>query len=166
MFAKSNKRLSAATPSDAGNGVPSIIGADMVIHGNFKSGGELHVEGTVHGDISVKVLTIGKDAVIRGEIVADKVKVCGAVTGCIRAQDVLLMAGAKVIGDVHHDVLSIEAGAALEGLCKRRETAKVEASRDAAALAAKPSEPVRLTPKPFGEHAPLLADAPRTAAKA
>jgi cytoskeletal protein CcmA (bactofilin family) len=148
MFAKANKRPTTLPGGEALNAVPSIIGPEMVIQGNFKSGGELHVEGTIEGDINVRSLVVGKDAVLKGAIVADKVKVCGEVVGSIRAGDVMLAATARVIGDVHHDVLSIEPGAALDGLCKRREPVKSEAKSETKPMPlAKPNEPLRLTAK-------------------
>ncbi|MBV9523242.1 MAG: polymer-forming cytoskeletal protein [Alphaproteobacteria bacterium] len=161
MFSKTNKR-----PADAADPLPSLIGADMMIQGKFKSGGELHVEGTVEGDIAVKVLTVGKQAVIRGEVTSETVTVCGSVTGTIQARHVTLTAGARVVGDIHHEVLAIEAGASLEGMCKRREPVKAEALRDPTSGAAKGSEPVRLTPKPpLAEPIPLGAEMPRVASK-
>jgi cytoskeletal protein CcmA (bactofilin family) len=140
---------------EATNAVPSIIGHEMVVQGDFNSGGELHVEGTIEGDIKVKSLIVGKDAVIRGEIVADTVRVCGTVTGCIRAREVTLAASANMQGDIHHDVISIEAGAGLDGHCRRREAAKAGASPTGT------GEPVRLATKPTGEpSAPALGPRP------
>jgi cytoskeletal protein CcmA (bactofilin family) len=155
MFAKTTKRFPTVASSDGVNTVPSIIGAEMVIKGDFKSGGELHIEGTVEGDIHVKTLTIGKDATIRGEINVEHVRVCGAVTGCIRAHEVILTASARVVGDVHHDVLSMEAGAQLEGHCRHRESAKAEAPRQSAPAVTTGSEPVRLAPVKSADPAPV-----------
>jgi cytoskeletal protein CcmA (bactofilin family) len=162
MFAKTTKRFPTVAQGAGANSVPSIIGAEMVIHGDFKSGGELHIEGTVEGDIHVKTLTIGKDAAIRGEINAEQVRVCGSVTGCIRAHEVVLTASARVVGDVHHDVLSMEAGALLEGHCRHREAARAEASHPGASPMS--SEPVRLAPvKPAETASVALAARPSLA---
>jgi cytoskeletal protein CcmA (bactofilin family) len=139
-------------PGQGATSVPSIIGPEMVIKGDFKSGGELHVEGTVEGDINVKTLTIGKDATIRGEITAEQVRVRGSVTGCISAHEVILTTTARVVGDVHHDVLSMEAGASLEGHCRRRDGSKAEAGRPVTG-----SEPVRLAPVKPAEPTPAAA---------
>ena len=59
MFAKNPKRT---TYDDAG--VPTIVDSQMTVKGNFTSGGELHVSGKIEGDVEVKTLTVGKDAVI------------------------------------------------------------------------------------------------------
>jgi cytoskeletal protein CcmA (bactofilin family) len=126
--------------------VPTIVDSEMTVKGNLTSGGELHVAGKVDGDVEVKTLTVGKDAVIRGTVTAEKVRVCGEIIGCIRAREVTLAATARVVGDVHHDVLSIEAGALLEGHCRRREAAKGEVVRPSIPLGGKPSEAVRPLP--------------------
>ena len=141
MFAKNANRNAR---DDAG--VPTIVDAEMMVKGNFTSSGELHVAGKVDGDVEVKTLTVGKDAVIRGTVTAEQVRVCGEVIGCIRAREVTLAATARVVGDVHHDVLSIEAGALLEGHCRRREAAKGEVVRPSIALGGKPGEAMRPLP--------------------
>src|SRR6266478_1161984 len=82
MFAKNPKRQAR---DDAGI-VPTIVGSEMMVKGDFKSDRELHVAGKVEGDIQVKTLTVGKDAVIRGAITAEQVRICGDITGCIRAR--------------------------------------------------------------------------------
>src|SRR5258708_7418234 len=88
MFAKNPKRQ---VRDDAGI-VPTIVGSEMTVKGNFKSDGELHVAGKIDGDIEVKMLTVGKAAVIRGAISAEEVRICGQITGCIRAREGTLTA--------------------------------------------------------------------------
>src|SRR5260370_19534788 len=125
MLGKNPKRQAR---DDAGI-VPTIVGSEMMVKGDFKSDGELHVAGKVEGDIQVKTLTVGKDAVIRGAITAEQVRICGDITGCIRAREVTLTPTARVLGDVHHDVLSIEAGALLAGDCPGRQNPKRQTAR-------------------------------------
>jgi cytoskeletal protein CcmA (bactofilin family) len=153
MFARNAKRHAR---DDAG--VPTIVDAEMTVKGNFTSGGELHVAGKVEGDIDVKTLTIGKDAAIRGAITAERVCVYGEITGCIRAREVTLAATARVVCDVDHDVLSIEAGALLDGHCRRRETPKAAVANPAIPLGAKPSDTVHPLPS---SSAPALATGTR-----
>jgi cytoskeletal protein CcmA (bactofilin family) len=143
MFAKNAKRT---TYDDAG--VPTIVDSQMTVKGNFTSGGELHVSGKIDGDVEVKTLTVGKDAVIHGTVTAEQVRVCGEVTGSIHAREVTLAATARVVGDVYHDILSIEPGALLDGHCRRRETPKGEVVRPAISLGVKPADAVRPLPSP------------------
>ena len=88
---------------------------------------------------------------------AEQVRVCGSVTGCIRAHEVVLTASARVVGDVHHDVLSMEAGALLEGHCRHREAAAAHPG----ASTMSSNEPVRLAPvKPVETASVALAARP------
>ena len=56
----------------------------------------------------------------RAEILdAQEVEISGALTGLVRAREITLKATARVVGDLHHEVLAIDPGAQLEGQCRR-----------------------------------------------
>lgn len=120
MFSKSSKKATGTitTPS-APPAPPSIISRDLKIVGDMLSEGEIQVDGTVNGDIRTRILIVGETAKIKGEIVAETVRILGAVDGQIKAKVVILAATAHVVGDIMHEDLSIETGAFLEGHCKR-----------------------------------------------
>ena len=99
--------------------VPSIISADLTIEGNLNSSGEIQVDGVVHGDIRCKALIVGVKGSVTGEIVAQTVRMHGAIKGMIRAKSVFLASSARMSGDVEHESLAIEPGAYMEGHCKR-----------------------------------------------
>lgn len=94
---------------------PSIISADLKIQGNLTSAGDLQIDGIVEGDIQSRSLTVGEGALVTGNIQAETVRVCGQVTGQIKAATVNLERTAKVMGDIVHQILSLEPGAYLEG---------------------------------------------------
>ncbi len=119
MFSRSNSRRDADPAGKSDLGVPSILATDMVVTGNMASTGEMHLDGTVQGDIDARILTVGESAQVRGNISADVVRISGSVTGSIRAKEVVLTRTARINGDIHHDILSMEAGARLEGMCRR-----------------------------------------------
>lgn len=98
---------------------PSIISADLKIVGDLNSEGEIQVDGFVDGDIRTKTLLVGETAMIKGEIVAEKVFIHGSINGQVKARDVNLAKTAHVVGDILYENLSIETGAFLEGHCKR-----------------------------------------------
>ncbi|MEM9810045.1 MAG: polymer-forming cytoskeletal protein [Pseudomonadota bacterium] len=108
----------AKQPRPAPSGVPSLISADMTIRGEVRAAGEVQFDGQIDGDIHAKGLVIGEGAEVRGEVVAEKVKVAGSVEGVIRATRVELTATSVVKGDVLHTALMIEAGARFEGNCR------------------------------------------------
>lgn len=129
----------AARPAGAA-GAPSLISNNLTVTGNMKTEGEIQIDGSIEGDVHCGALTVGEKASITGEIVADRIIVHGTVSGRIRARQVQLATTAHVIGDVYHDTLAIEAGAFLEGHCKRN---------DSSGTAGK-SEPKLSTPKASG----------------
>lgn len=120
MFSKPNNKTAAKAPETTRKEAPpSILSADLRIIGNVESKGDIQIDGQVDGDISSKQVTIGESATVNGAIEAEYLRVSGTVNGEIRGRKVELANTAKVVGDIHHDLLQIEAGAYLQGLCRR-----------------------------------------------
>ena len=109
--------------STSQGGVPSIISADLRITGNLKSDGDIQVDGYVEGDIDSATLTVGEGANVKGHISCETVRICGTIDGAVKAKSVVMAKTARVIGDIIHDSLAIEAGAFIEGNIKRLEGA-------------------------------------------
>lgn len=123
MFSKAKKEPEVTrAPS---RNPPSIISASLRIVGNLVSDGDIQVDGIVDGDVQSRTLAISQGAAVNGAISAESVRIDGAVTGQIRASSVTLGPTAHVLGDVIHASLVIEAGAFLEGHCRRLETENV-----------------------------------------
>ena len=133
---QSRPSTSIVTNGRAASKVPSIVSADMAIRGDLIGVGDLQVEGKVFGRIDVGHLVIAEGGSVEGEVVAKAVGISGSFSGSLRASSVTLAATANVRGEILHDVLSIEAGAQLEGQCKRIALA----SKDK--LLSPPEEPV------------------------
>lgn len=120
MFSKTSNGGGRASSSSAKMAVaPSIVSSDLRITGDINSEGEVQVDGVIEGDIRANVLLVGETATIKGDIFCDCVHVHGTVNGQIKARAVDLAKTAHVTGDILHEDLSIEAGAFLEGMCKR-----------------------------------------------
>ncbi len=100
-------------------GAPTIISEGLTVTGNLNGEGEVQVDGLVEGDVKSVRLSIGQNGRVLGAIRAEKLLVRGRVDGEIRAQEVTLTRTARVKGDIHHDTLSIEPGAQLDGHCRR-----------------------------------------------
>ncbi len=138
MFSKPNK------PTALNRTSPSIIGTNCSLAGDILSDGEVHIDGQVVGDVRCVTLVIGEAGGVTGEIVAETVRVLGSVTGQIAANAVELARSARIIGDITHDSLSVEAGAHVEGRFNRRPAGTVQsleapAARDSSADEAPPS---------------------------
>ena len=99
----------------ASNGTFSVIGADIVIRGDLEASADLHVDGTVQGDIACASLVQGESSRIEGAINAETARLSGTVKGTITARELVILKSARIEGDVHYDALTIEQGAAVEG---------------------------------------------------
>lgn len=99
----------------------SILSSDLTVVGNIRTTGDIQIEGTVEGDVRAHLLTIGENARIKGEIVADDVVVNGRVIGRVRGLKVRLTSTARVEGDIVHKTIAIESGAHFEGSVQRQE---------------------------------------------
>ena len=126
MFSKSKKTTTAAAPPPAP--VPSIVSSDMRIVGDISSQGEVHIDGTVEGDVRAKSVLIGESADIKGEVLAEQVQIHGRINGLIKSRSVHLARSAHVVGDILHESMSIENGAFLEGHCKRMSDTRASAA--------------------------------------
>ena len=122
MFSKNDR----ANPTSANNNekaTPSLISASLYIVGNLKSEGEIQVDGVVNGDVKCDKLCVGPTGRIKGAVTAERMLVRGHVAGQIKARVVTLTRTARVTGDVLHETLTVEAGARLEGHCRRMDAA-------------------------------------------
>ena len=64
-------------------------------------------------------MTIAEGGMVSGNITAKNVRICGALNGSVRSEMVTLTATARVVGDIHHELLAIETGGQLEGMSRR-----------------------------------------------
>jgi cytoskeletal protein CcmA (bactofilin family) len=107
------KPVPQATPARTA----SLLAADLTFEGNLIGSGDLHIDGTVRGDVKVGRLTVGETGNVEGGIQADYVEVRGRVVGAVSGKQVKLMGTAFVDGDISHEQLSIDVGAYFQGRC-------------------------------------------------
>lgn len=115
--AKTDAAAVSRAVNSGGRASPSIIANDLKLVGNVLTSGEIQFDGALEGELRAGQIIIGEHAVIDGMVAAESVVVRGAVTGALRARSVRLEATAKVRGDIHHEGLSIESGAFVDGRC-------------------------------------------------
>ncbi len=111
--------MSSEYPQKATGGVPSIISSDLEIKGDLEGDGEVQIDGTVKGDIKGHMLTIGEHGKIDGSTVAETMHIFGTVNGRVQAKTVHLEKNARVMADITHETITIEAGAYFEGQVRR-----------------------------------------------
>jgi cytoskeletal protein CcmA (bactofilin family) len=130
MFTTKSKPASVPSGKAA---APSILSLDLQVTGNIVTSGEVHVSGSVKGDITAKKVTIGEGGSVTGAIEAESALVAGALAGRLTAASVILAASARVVADITHAALTIEQGAVFEGHSRRVDS--IDAAKSAAPLA-------------------------------
>lgn len=93
----------------------SVLGADVAIKGNVEASADLHVDGTVEGDLACTSLVQGESSLIEGGITADTARLSGTVKGTITVRELVILKSARIDGDVHYETLTIEQGANVNG---------------------------------------------------
>ena len=117
----------------------NLLANDVEINGSIKFGSELNFDGKVEGEIisTDGVLTIGKNAEIRGEVKTKAVTVFGTVVGNITVTERCeLKSSSQLTGDLKAMRIVIEEGATFVG------KSEVTPNRSSSS---KPVEPVRST---------------------
>lgn len=104
-----------------GQPVDTLIGAQVVLHGDLEFSGGLVVEGRIHGRVFAAAgkpatLTLSEQGFIEGTVDAPVVIINGHLEGDVRATErVELAPKAQVNGNVHYRVVEMRAGAVLTG---------------------------------------------------
>lgn len=101
--------------------IASIIGPGLTVTGNLESDGDIQIEGTVEGDVRSQGVTVGQGATVKGSVYADAVQVAGTLEGKIEAKSVTISKSGHMIGDLIHESLEVQAGAYLDGHCRRKQ---------------------------------------------
>lgn len=105
--------------------MPSIISAALHLTGSVECDGVVHVDGTIDGDVRCETLTVSETGSVDGHICASEVEIRGTVNGSVQAKRVLVKASARIAGDVTHEMLMVERGAAVSGFYRTAENVGV-----------------------------------------
>jgi cytoskeletal protein CcmA (bactofilin family) len=97
--------------------VISIIGPGMKVVGDCETDGTLRVEGTVEGTVRAgKAVVIGKDGVVKGDVMTQDAIIGGRVTGAVIAESRLeLQATCSVEGEIKARRIKLEEGGRITG---------------------------------------------------
>lgn len=117
MFSKKPEQMFPSEgPRPVTNGSTfSVIGADVSIKGNVEASADLHVDGSVEGDIVCTALVQGESSRVEGSITADGARLAGTLKGTITVRELVVLKTARIEGDVHYETLTIEQGATVNG---------------------------------------------------
>lgn len=97
----------------------NLIGAGTIIEGDVTTNGDIRIDGTLKGVITVKgKLVVGVSGSIDGETICQNADISGSVKGKITVSELLsLKASAKLTGDITTNKIAIEPGAVFSGSC-------------------------------------------------
>ncbi len=113
MFQKANKTSDSTATSI------NLIGNGTTITGDIKSNGDLRIDGTLKGNLSISgKLVVGPSGNIEGNVVCQNADVSGEIHGKVSVTELLsLKASAKLLGDIVTGKISIEPNATFTGTC-------------------------------------------------
>jgi cytoskeletal protein CcmA (bactofilin family) len=94
---------------------PSIISEEVVLTGNIKTSGALHIEGTVIGDLNVSSLTIGPTGVYQGNVDCKAMNIRGKFTGTSDCQELIVASSAQIEAKITYREMTLQRGAVLGG---------------------------------------------------
>jgi cytoskeletal protein CcmA (bactofilin family) len=121
---KSNEgTMTPTSSSTSAGGAMSFLGNEVVITGNVTGKGDLHIDATVDGDVACKTLILGSAGRVKGNVVAEKGSIAGAVEGTLNVGALTIERSAKISGDITYQTVSIENGAQVEGRLTQRSAA-------------------------------------------
>jgi cytoskeletal protein CcmA (bactofilin family) len=110
--------MPAVRPTNQASHPVTCLGATLEFTGTISGQEDLHIDGKVHGPISLHGhrLMVGATAQLNSEVTANEVVVHGKVTGNLRVRDrVDIKNGGSVAGDITTARISIEEGADFKG---------------------------------------------------
>lgn len=128
--------------------VDTLIGPQVVIHGDVQFSGGLYIEGRVIGRVLAEegqkaTLTLAEHGSIEGEVHAPVVVINGRLDGDVHAAErVELASKARVRGNVHYQVVEMAAGATVTGRLLHADATAEAAAHHAVAELSPHAEPV------------------------
>ena len=104
-------------PETGPDDVETVVGPSVSVEGDFNSEGNILVKGTVSGSVQTsKLLTVEQGAKIFANVKAGNAVVSGSIKGNVKVDDRLdITSTAQIGGDIVCKVLSVEAGALIQG---------------------------------------------------
>lgn len=100
---------------------PSILSEGFRIEGDIACTGEIHISGSVSGNLTASKLTIGETGSVNGTVESETAIINGALSGRLVAVNVVLGRASHVTADIVYCSMRIEPGAVFEGYSRRVE---------------------------------------------
>ena len=104
---------------------PSILSEGFRVEGDITCTGEVHIGGSLSGNLTAGKITIGETGTVNGTVEAETAVINGSLSGRLVAVDVVLGRSAHVTADIVYCSMRIEPGAVFEGYSRRVERGDV-----------------------------------------
>lgn len=113
MFQKVNKSSTVESSSI------NLIGNGTNITGDINSNGDVRIDGTLKGNLSITgKLVVGSSGNIEGNVTCQNADISGEIHGKVTVSELLsLKSSAKLLGDIITGKISIEPNATFTGTC-------------------------------------------------
>ena len=97
----------------------NLVGLGTEINGDINSNGDLRIDGTLIGNLTVKgKVVVGETGKIKGEITCKNSDISGTIEGKVTVQELLsIKSSARINGDLYVGKLAIEPGSMFTGYC-------------------------------------------------
>ncbi len=131
--------------------IHTLVGDSTRIEGDLRFDGGCHIDGVVHGNVIAErddeaFLSISEDGRVEGNVRVPRVLLSGTVEGDVHASErVELGPTARVVGNLHYELLEMAAGAEINGQLIRQpaKVATVSGPSPQSHAATQPVRPAR-----------------------
>jgi cytoskeletal protein CcmA (bactofilin family) len=104
------------------NNETTVISSGAVFKGDFEVQGNIHIDGCVEGNVVTKSnISIGKTGRVKGEIKACKIVISGIFEGKADCDEVEVLQGGVLTGEVKVKSIIIEKGGDFDGVCQKKQ---------------------------------------------
>ena len=94
----------------------SFVGSNAQFKGEMNVKGTLRLDGAIEGCVNADCVILSETALVKGDIVAQKIIIGGSVEGNLRAKELVeIQSKGKVLGEIFTDKLSVAEGAEFNG---------------------------------------------------
>lgn len=117
MFQKVDK-------TEASTSSINLLGAGTSIVGDINSNGDMRIDGTLKGNVSISgKLVVGSSGIIEGTVSCKNAEIQGEIKGKLSVTESLsLKSTAKILGDIITNKITIEPNALFTGTCNMEKT--------------------------------------------
>ncbi|HVI97672.1 MAG TPA: polymer-forming cytoskeletal protein [Sphingomonas sp.] len=97
----------------------SVLGPEVTVTGDVHAESDLHIDGTIEGDLRCSSLIQTANSRIAGAVHARQARLAGTVEGSVTVDELTIEAGARILGDIAYATIAIEGGATVQGRLSR-----------------------------------------------